>query len=100
MLQCQLRKVLVVELHIAPQRISQILARLEAISRQDVADPAVEALNHLVCLQDARLGQTVLDAERSTSPVEFVLAAAALAVLCGLNRTKTMCIARSIATNK
>lgn len=41
---------------------------------QNLADPAVESLDHPVRLQRAWFDQSVLDLPRGTQPVEFMLA--------------------------
>ena len=45
---------------------------------QHFADPAIETLHHPVRLRRAWFGQPVLDLQRGTQPVEFMLAAGLL----------------------
>lgn len=58
----------------------QIVARVEAGGRQDVADAPIEALDHAVGLRVTRLGEPVLDAEQGALTIEGVLARGFLAL--------------------
>lgn len=75
MLERQLRQMLVVEQDLTLQRLGQIFARFKTVRRQHIADPAIETLDHPICLRAARLGQSVFDAERVAQQIELMLAA-------------------------
>jgi len=73
--QRSLRQLMMVRGHVAMQGRPQVLARLEVMGLQDVADAAIEALHHAVGLRRLRLGQSMLDAQGLAELVELVLAA-------------------------
>jgi len=56
------------------QRSLQFLAGSEVVALQNVFDPAIEALQHAVCLRRFWRGQAVLDVQVGVEPVELVRA--------------------------
>ena len=62
---------MIVQVHVAMQGRPQVLARPEVMGLQDVADAAIEALDHAVGLRRPTLGQTVLDAQGLAELVEL-----------------------------
>ena len=61
MLQCTLRDMLIVELHIAYQGVAQVFAGPEAGGGQHLADTTVESLDHAIGLGVSRLDEAVGD---------------------------------------
>ncbi len=72
-LQFRLRKLAVVKVDVALDRLLQVFAAVEAVALQDIFDPAVEPLDHAVCLRPHRRGQAMLDAKLGVEQVELVL---------------------------
>ena len=71
--QCCLQKLLIVEHDIAQNGLLKVLAALEAMALQDVFDPAIESLDHAICLRSHWWRETMLDAEISAKLVELML---------------------------
>jgi len=72
-----LRQLAVVEVDVAQEGPLQVLAALEAMALKDVLDPAIEPLDHAVCLRPHRGRETVLDAEVCAEQVELMLSGGA-----------------------
>jgi hypothetical protein len=70
--QCCLRKLLIVEHDIAQNGLLKILAVLEPMALQDVFDPAIESLDHAICLRSHWWCETLLEAEISAKLVELM----------------------------
>ena len=74
MAECPLRKVVIIDVDIAPQGRRQVLTRAAATGRQDLADAAIAALDHAVGLGMARRDEAVLNVLCGTAPVAAMLA--------------------------
>ncbi len=74
MVESLLRQVLVVQPHVAMQRLAQILCTVEPVRLQHLLEPAIEPLDHAVGLRCAGLGEPVFDTQAFAQEVEFVLA--------------------------
>ena len=74
MAECPLRKVVIIDVDIALEYFRQVFPSAAAAGRQDLADAAVEALDHVISLGMARWDDAVLDALFVTDPIEAVLA--------------------------
>lgn len=74
MLQGALRYVVVVNLEVVAQSRFELGGRTEAGLVDDLADSAVEALNHAVGLRMARWNEAMFDRQVLTENVERVLA--------------------------
>ena len=68
-----MRKLLIVERDIAQDGLLKVFAALEAMALQDVFDPAIEPLDHAVCLRSHWWCETMLDAEISAKLVKLML---------------------------
>ena len=65
---------MVVQGHIAQQRLLQILSTAEPVGLQDIGNAAVEALHHAVGSGRSGLGQSVLYAQRLAQLIELMVA--------------------------
>ena len=73
--QRSLRQLMIVQGHVAMQGRPRVLARVEVMGLQDVADAAIEAFHYAVGLRCPGLGQTMPNAQGLAELVELVLAA-------------------------
>ena len=62
-LQGRLGWLVVIELHVAKQCLVHVEGAIEPVGLEHLTDPAIEALDHLVGLRRARLGQSVLNSQ-------------------------------------
>jgi hypothetical protein len=73
--QCTLGDGVIIESSITKDRVFEALGGIEAIGHQDLADAAIETLDHAVGLGVSGLDETMIDAMESASPVKGVCAA-------------------------
>ena len=69
---------MVVQVHIALERLAHILARYEAMRLQHIADASIEALHHPIGLGRSGLDEPVLNAQLLAQPVKLMVAAGLL----------------------
>ena len=68
-----MRELAVVKTNIAPDGLLQLVTALETLALHDIFDAAVEAFDHVVCLQLHQECETVLDAEIGSKLIELML---------------------------
>ena len=72
---------MVVQDHIAQQRLLQILTTVETVASQHIGDAPIKALDHVVGARRSGFGQAALDVQADAHLIEFVLAGGLLLVL-------------------
>jgi len=74
MIQCALGDVVIIEPDVPKNRVFETLGGIEAMGRQDLADPAIEALDHAVGLWVPGLDEAMIDAIEGAGLVKRVCA--------------------------
>ncbi len=67
-----LGQVVIIEPGVAQKGGFHVLGIIETTGRQNVCDPAIEALDHGMCLRATRLGEAVLDAQGMAELIKLV----------------------------